>query len=61
MIAMIGMMIMRLLSGLKVKKNRKAQKAKIKEELLPIAWHPLRWWDWCVPEDEKRETEKLWK
>ena len=61
MIAMIGMMIMRLLSGLKVKKKRKAQKAKIKEELLPIAWHPLRWWDWCVPEDEKRETEKLWK
>ena len=21
----------------------KAQKAKIKEELLPIAWHPSRW------------------
>ena len=58
---MIGMMIMRLLSDLKVKKKRKAQKAKIKEELLPIAWHPLTWWDWCVPEDEKRETEKLWK
>ena len=23
----------------------KAQKAKIKEELPPIAWHPSRWWD----------------
>ena len=35
----------------------KAQKALTKEELMPIAWHPSRWWDWCVPEDEKQETE----
>ena len=41
--------------------KRKLQKAKIKEELLPIAWHPSRWWDWCIPEDKKKETEKLWK
>ena len=39
--------------------KHKAQKAKIKEELLPITWHPSRWWEWFVPEDEKRETEKL--
>ena len=39
--------------------KRKTQKASIKEELLPIAWHPSRWWDWCVPEDKKKETEKL--
>ena len=39
--------------------RRKAQKAKIKDELLPIAWNPSRWWDWCVPDDEKKETEKL--
>ena len=19
-----------------------------------IAWHPSRWWDWCVPNDEKQ-------
>ena len=38
-------------------KQRKAQKAKIKEELMPVAWHPDRWWDWCVPEDEKKELE----
>ena len=25
--------------------KRKAQKAKIKDELMPIAWHPSRWWD----------------
>ena len=35
-------------------KKRKAEKAKIKEELLPIAWHPSRYWDWCMSEDDKR-------
>ena len=40
-------------------KKRKAQKAKIMDELMPIAWHPSRWWDWCVPEDEKGGVEKL--
>ena len=39
--------------------KRKAQKAKIKDELMPIAWHPSRWWDWCVPKDEKKETENI--
>ena len=38
--------------------KRKAQKAKIKDELMPTVWHPSRWWDWCVPENEKKETEK---
>ena len=42
-------------------KKRKAQKAKIKEKRLPIASHPSRWWDRCVHENEKKETEKLWK
>ena len=27
----------------------KTQKAKIEEELMPVPWHPSRWWDWCVP------------
>ena len=40
-------------------KKCNTQRAKIKEELMPIAWHPSRWWCWCVPEDEKKETEKL--
>ena len=39
---------------------RKAQKASIKEELLPIPWNPSKHWDWCMSEDEKQETEKLW-
>ena len=29
-------------------KKRKAQKASIKEGLMPIAWHPSRYWDWCM-------------
>ena len=41
--------------------KRKAQKAKIKEELLPIAWHPNHVWDRCMPRDERKEIEKLWE
>ena len=39
--------------------KRKAQKAKITEELLPIAWHPDYVMDWCMPKDKKRDVEKL--
>ena len=42
-----------------VYQKRKAHKAKIKEELMRIAWHPSRWWDWFVSEDKKKQTEKL--
>ena len=42
-------------------KHRKAQKAKIKEELMTIVWHPSRWQDWCVSEDENKRAEKMWK
>ena len=38
-------------------KKRKAQKTSIKEELLPIAWHPLRYWNWCMSEDEKKRQK----
>ena len=41
--------------------KRKAQKAQTEKKLLPIAWHPSRWWDCCMSEDEKKETEKLWR
>ena len=34
-------------------KKRKTQKASVKEELLPIAWHTNRVKDWCMSEDEK--------
>ena len=35
----------------------KAQKSKINEELLPIAWHLDLVMEWCMPEDEN----ELWK
>ena len=38
-------------------KKRKAQKASIKEEYCLAS---IRYCDWCVPQDEKQETEKLW-
>ena len=41
-------------------KIRKVQKSQIKKELMPVAWHPSWHWDWCMSEDEKKETEKLW-
>ena len=40
--------------------KHKANKAQIKKELSHIACHTSRWSDWCVPENEKKETEKLW-
>ena len=46
-----------LLNGTKTIKNKR-QKAKIKETLKPIAWHPSRWWGWCIPEDEKKRRQK---
>ena len=50
----------RLIKWYKGYQRRKAQKASIKEELVRVAWHPSRWWDWYMSEDEKKETEKLW-
>ena len=42
-----------IIEGYEGYKKRNAQKAKIKEEFLPIAWHPSRW----MSGDEKR----VWK
>ena len=36
----------------------KVQKVKIKEELMPIAWHPDRVMDQCMSEDEKRHWKQ---
>ena len=38
--------------------KRKSQKASIKEELLPINWHPSRYLDWCISEDKKKRNRK---
>ena len=34
----------------------KALKKKVSEELMPIAWHPKRWWNFCISEDKKKEN-----
>ena len=31
----------------------------ISEELMPRAWHPKRWCNLCVSEDEKKEIEPI--
>ena len=35
--------------------NRKELEKMISEELIAIAWHPNRLWNFCVPEDYKKE------
>ena len=42
-----------LINWYKGYQEHKARKAKIKEELMPIAWHPDRV-NWCMSEDKKR-------
>ena len=39
--------------------RRKGLKKYISEELMAIARHPNRWWDWCVPEDEKKKWNRF--
>ena len=29
-------------------RKRKELKKELSEELMPVAWHPDRWWDWCM-------------
>ena len=34
--------------------KRKELEKELSEELMPLAWHPNRWWDWCMSKDEKK-------
>ena len=38
--------------------KRKVPKAQIKDELMPIAWHPSGWCDWWFWRREKRDRKK---
>ena len=38
-------------------KNAEELKEKISEELMQVAWHPNRWWKFCVPEDDKKKKQ----
>ena len=36
----------------------------INKKLVSVAWHPTRWWDWCMSEDKKKDpvfTDKVEK
>ena len=38
---------------------QKNLKKELSEKLIPVAWHPNRWWDWCMSEDEKKEIDSI--
>ena len=48
-----------LLAGYIKFEKRKRLKKELNEELMPIVWHPKRWWNICVSEDEKKEIELI--
>ena len=54
MLTIIGITIIEWHNGYR---KRRAQKEKIKEELLPVAWHPIRVMN-CMSGDEKRWWEQ---
>ena len=39
--------------------KRKEFEKKISEELIPTAWHPKRWWNFCMSRDQKKEIESI--
>ena len=41
------------------KHNAKHLNMYISKELVSVAWHSTRWWDWCIPEDEKKEVKSV--
>ena len=49
----------RLLAWLNKFEKPKALKKTIDEELMLVAWHPTRWWDWCLSEDEKKRIDSI--
>ena len=46
--------LMRLLAWYIKFEKYKELKKELSEELMPVAWHPDRWWDWCMSENEKK-------
>ena len=32
---------------------------KISEDLMSIAWHSKRWWNFCILQDEKKDIESI--
>ena len=36
-------------------KQHKACKKYISKEIMPVVWHPTKWWAWRMPEDEEKK------
>ena len=43
---------------IKFEKSKELKK-ELSEKLLLVAWHPNRWWDWCMSEDKKKEIDPM--
>ena len=39
--------------------KRKELKKELSEELMLVAWHSNRWWDWCMSEEKKKEIDPM--
>ena len=51
--------LMRLLDWYIKFRKRTELKKELSEELMAVAWHPDRWWVWCMSEDEKKEIDPM--
>ena len=54
-----SLIYIRLLTWHNKFEKRKALKKELSEELMPVPWHPRRWWDLYLSEDKKKEIEPL--
>ena len=52
------LIILDLWLGEKHTSNTSMEKRIIKE-LMSVAWHPTRWWDWSMKEDEQKEIKQF--
>ena len=59
LILMINLMKIILLVWYIKFENREELKKELSEELRPVARHPNRLWDWCMPENEKEEIDPM--
>ena len=40
-------------------KQSKAIKNDVSKELMPLAWHPTRYWNWCMSKDKKKGIKPI--
>ena len=51
--------LIRLLAWHTEFEKRRKLKKELNKELMSVAWHPKRWRNWCVSEDEKTERDPM--